>query len=75
MEYEETYHGRRIIVTTVEQTNGEWKAKAELVDTGGRTSVGAGSTDSYRSEEAARAAALSGAAAAIDASRIRKGKP
>jgi hypothetical protein len=75
MEYEETYYGRRIIVTTEQQPSGEWTSKAELLDAGGRTPVAGGSDARYLSEEIARSAALSAAAGAIDATRIRKGKP
>jgi hypothetical protein len=74
MEHEETYYGRRIIVTTVQQASGEWMSKAELLDARGRLPLGGGSGDRYPSEEAARRAALSAAAAAIDATRILKGK-
>lgn len=75
MEYEETYHGRTIIVTTVEQASGEWTSKAEFLDSGARVPIEGGPDDCYASEEEARRAALSFAAGAIDRTRISKGKP
>jgi len=75
MEYEETYYGRRIIVTTQQQASGEWTSLAELLDSGGRIPLGQGADDRYPSEEAARRAALTVAACTIDASRISRGKP
>ncbi len=75
MEYEETYHGQRIIVTTLQQPEGDWKSKAELLDSGKRVPIGETSDDRYSSEEEAKRAALSIAAAAIDRTRISKGKP
>jgi hypothetical protein len=75
MEYEETYHGQRIIVTTLQQPEGDWKSKAELLDSGKRILLGKTSDDRYPSEEEAKRAALSIAAGAIDRTRISKGKP
>jgi len=75
MEYEETYHGRRIIVTTLQQPEGDWKSKAELLDFGNRVFLGKTSDERYPSEEEAKRAALSIAAGAIDRIRISKGKP
>jgi hypothetical protein len=75
MEYEENYHGLCIIITTTQQANGDWKSKAELLDSGQRIPLERGSDDSYRSEEEARSAALSDAAGAIDRTRITRGKP
>lgn len=75
MEYEETYYGHRIIVTTLQQSTGDWKSKAELLDSGRRSRLGGGSDDRYPSEEEARRAALSVAAGAIDRTRIARGKP
>jgi hypothetical protein len=74
MEYEETYYGRRIVVTTQQEANGKWKSKAELLDAGSRIPL-VESSDDHHSEEAARSAALSAAAGSIDSTRIRKGKP
>ena len=39
VEYEETYHGRRIIITTLQHAEGDWTSKAELLDSGGRLPV------------------------------------
>jgi hypothetical protein len=73
MEYEETYHGQRIIVTT-QQREGAWTSKAELFDAGHRISLPSISEDLYSSEQEARRAALSAAAGAIDRTRISRGK-
>jgi hypothetical protein len=75
MEYEETYHGQRIIVTTLQQPEGDWKSKAELLDSGKRISLEKTPEDRYPSEEEAKRAALSVAAGAIDRTRILIGKP
>jgi hypothetical protein len=75
MEHDEFYHGQRFVVTTAQQAAGTWVWKAELVDASGRTPLGPSSDFSYPSEEAALRAARSAAAAAIDATRILKGKP
>lgn len=75
MEYEEKYHGRRIVVTTLKPGSGGWKAKAELLDDGRRIPVGEETGDEYPSEDEARRAALSVAVGAIDRARISKGKP
>jgi hypothetical protein len=74
MEYEETYYGQRIIVTTTQQPEGDWKSKAELLDSGKKIPLG-NLDDRYPSEEEAKRAALSFAAGAVDRTRIRKGKP
>jgi hypothetical protein len=75
MEYEEAYHGQRIIITTLQQAAGDWKSKAELLDAGRRISLRTSSDDRYPSEEEARLAALSAAAGEIDGTRISRGKP
>jgi hypothetical protein len=75
MEHEETYHGQRIIVTTLQQAAGDWKSKAELLDAGRRIPLGTRSDERYPSEEEARRAALSAAAGEIDGTRISRGKP
>ena len=75
MEYEEAYHGQRIIITTLQQPEGDWTARAELLDAGRRVPVASGLDNRYPSEAEARQAALSLAAGAIDRSRISKGKP
>jgi len=75
MEYEETYHGHCIIITTLQGPEGNWTSRAELLDSGRRIPVTEGSGNQYQSEEEARQAALSMGAAAIDRARISKGKP
>ena len=75
MEYEVTYHGQRIVIITLQQTEGDWKSKAELLDSGRRIPLVKVSNDRYFSEEEARRGALSAAAGAIDLTRISKGKP
>jgi hypothetical protein len=75
MQYEETYQGQRIIVTTLQQPEGDWTSRAELLDSGRRMPVAGGSDSRYQSEEEAKQAALSMAAGAIDRARISRGKP
>jgi hypothetical protein len=74
MEYQETYHGQHIIITTVQQADG-WTASAELLDSGQRIPLGPGSDTAYPTEPEARRAALSAAVEAIDRSRTSRGKP
>ncbi|MGZ4864668.1 MAG: hypothetical protein ACXV5H_07330 [Halobacteriota archaeon] len=74
MEYEEKYHGRRIIITTEQQADGEWTSHAALVDSGERTPV-APPAERYKLKEEDRQAALAVAAEAIDRTRISTGKP
>jgi hypothetical protein len=75
MEYEDTYRGQRIIITTLQQPDGDWKSKAELLDSGNRVPLGMTSDERDPSEEEAKRAALSIASDAIDRTRISKGKP
>ena len=76
MEYKEIYRGKNIIITTLQQAEGDWKAKAELLlNSGKRISIWSGSEEQYSSEEEARRAALSVAAGVIDRTRITMGKP
>ena len=76
MEYEESYHGERIIVTTRKKEAGAWTAKAERLDSQQhRVPLEGAPEEAHPSEEEARRAALSGAAAAIDRTRISRGKP
>lgn len=75
MEYEETYKGQRIVITTSQLGEGEWTARASLLDSGGRTPIASSTERGYRSEDEAKQAALSAAAGAIDRARISKGKP
>lgn len=75
MEYEEIYHGQRIIVTTLKDAEGTWKAKAELLSPQQRRiPVEGGQEEDYPSEEEAIRAVLSTATSAIDRTRISKGK-
>jgi hypothetical protein len=75
MEYEETYKGQRIVITTSQLGEGEWTAQAILLDSGGRTPIPSSIEQRYRSEYEAKQAALSAAAGAIDRARISIGKP
>jgi hypothetical protein len=74
MEYEETYHGERIIVTTLQRPDGTWDSKAEWLTSSGKILLGR-TNEAHSTEEAARTAARSIAAAAIDRTRISTGKP
>jgi hypothetical protein len=76
MEYEESYRGQRIIVTTAQHVPGSWNAKADLPDSRlSAVSPEEFPQEGYPSEEAAKRAALSAAAGAIDRSRTSRGKP
>lgn len=76
MEYQESYQGWQLIVTTQQGTTGAWISKADVLDAGQqRVVLVSGSDDAYPSEEEARRAALSAAAAAIDRTRASRGKP
>lgn len=75
MQYEETYQGQRIIITTAQRAAGGWEAQAQLPDAGKTISLERGSENVYPTEEEARRAARSAAAEAIDRSRITRGKP
>jgi hypothetical protein len=75
MEYEESYQGRRVIVTTKQEPAGAWTSRAELLDAGQRVPLIGGSKNVYASEEEARHEAFSAAAAAIDRARASRGKP
>ena len=75
MEYEEPYKGQRIIVTTRQATAGAWTSGAALIEAGQRAPLAGAYQDAYGSEEEARRAALSAAAAAIDRARASRGKP
>jgi hypothetical protein len=80
MKFVETYKGQIITVTTTRATDGGWTASAQIV-LGGKTVIvepdrtNNPSDKSFRSEESAKAAALSAAVAAIDRSRVSIGKP
>ena len=76
MEYEETYKGQRIVITTSQLGGGEWTAQASLLDSGGgKTPIVSSLEQRYLSEDEAKQAALSVAAGAIDRTRISRGKP
>jgi hypothetical protein len=75
MEYKETYLGVPIIVTTTQVPAGGWSSEAVLVESGQRVTAAGTSEVVYESEEAARRAALSAAAGAIDRARASRGKP
>jgi hypothetical protein len=74
MEYEESYHGERIIITTEKNAAGAWTAKAEQLDAQEQRVLLA-EREAHPSEEEAKRAALSAAAEAIDRTRISRGKP
>jgi hypothetical protein len=74
MEYLELYHGREIIITTLQQGAGDWRATAELLDSGIRVPLSEEMDKGYRTEDEAREAALSAAAGTIDLTRVSKGK-
>lgn len=75
MKHEETYYGRRIIVTTMKHSEGYWTSQAEVFDSERKNPVSMVSEKRFKSEEEAKQSALSMAAGAIDGTRIFKGKP
>jgi hypothetical protein len=75
MEHEEWYHGRRIVLTTEQLATRVWTFRAVLHDDEGRASLVVETGQKYGSEEEARRAALSAAAAAVDRDRTARGKP
>ena len=75
MEYEELYRGVPIILTTTQVPAGGWSSEAVLLEAERRVAVAGVSEVVYESEEAARRAALSAAAGAIDRARASRGKP
>jgi hypothetical protein len=75
MEYQETYQGQQIIVSTAQGATGAWTSVAEFVVAGQTVSLAGGPEEAYASEEEARRAALSVAAAEIDRTRATRGKP
>ena len=74
MEYEETYYGQQIVITTI-QKGGGWAVQVDLLDSGKRTPLWGDTDRIYPTEDDARGAARSAAAAAIDRARTSKGKP
>ena len=75
MEYEESYLGVRILLTTTEVRPGGWTSQAALLETGQRVAVASDNDVVYESEDEARRAARSAAAGAIDRARASRGKP
>jgi hypothetical protein len=75
MEYEESYRGVPIILTTTQVPAGGWSSGALLLEAGRRVTVAGLSEVVYESEEAARRAARSAAAGAVDRARASRGKP
>jgi hypothetical protein len=73
MEHEETYKGTTIHIRTIRAPDGAWQASAEVAN---QTSVAPlAAPGTYASEQEARSAALSTAAAHVDRSRAGVGKP
>jgi hypothetical protein len=73
MEHEETYKGTKIRIRTDRAPDGAWQASAEVAN---QTSVAPlAAPGTYASEQEARSAALSTAAAHVDRSRAGVGKP
>jgi hypothetical protein len=75
MEYQEAYQGRRVVVRTAQGAEGTWTHQVEFCDEGVNTPVADLAQQTYASEEEARGAGLSAAAAAIDRARAGQGKP
>ena len=75
MQYEESYQGQRVFLTTIETPQGTWGWEAEIVDDGHNVSIAGTSGDMYGTEEEAHRAARSAAAATIDRARASRGKP
>jgi uncharacterized protein DUF6566 len=75
MRHEESYQGRRVVVTTTQQAAGTWTAAVEVAGDGEEVSVTPDPREAHASEEQARRAGLSAAAAAIDRARASRGKP
>jgi hypothetical protein len=72
--YEESYQGERVVLTTTQLADGAWTWEAEIGDTPG-VLLANDRGNRYGREEDAQSAARSSAAAAIDRSRISRGKP
>ncbi|MGA8601733.1 MAG: hypothetical protein WB663_10095 [Beijerinckiaceae bacterium] len=73
MEHEETYKGTKIRIRTGRAPDGAWQATAEVANQTSAAPLAAPGT--YASEQEARSAALSAAAAEVDRSRAGTGKP
>lgn|GEM_PF-4375495 len=72
MEHEETYKGLKIRIRADRSADGTWQASAQLADQAGQSIAAPGN---FSSEQEARNAALSAAAAEVDRSRAKVGKP
>jgi hypothetical protein len=72
--YEESCQGERVVLTTTQLADGAWTWEAEIGEAPG-VLVANDSGTTYGREEDAQSAARSAAAAAIDRSRISRGKP
>ena len=75
MQYQESYQGQHIAVTTEQGPSGEWNYQTQLLEGGNARFLAAGESEGYPSEEQARRAGFSAAAAAIDRGRSGRGKP
>jgi hypothetical protein len=73
MEHEETYKGAKIRIRTDRAPDGAWQGTAEVSNQPIAAPLAAPGT--YASEQEARSAALSAAAAEVDRSRAGTGKP
>lgn len=74
MRYEESCQGERVVLTTTQLADGAWTWEAEIGEAPGVLLANDSGT-TYGREEDAQSAARSAAAAAIDRSRISRGKP
>ena len=74
MEYQESYRGEPIVITTERRSDGRWTATAEH-RTGGRRTVVSSRGATFDSEEDARQHALTEAVNALDRARTATGKP
>ena len=71
MRHEESLQGHRMVVTTTLDEAGRWTATATLADSGERVVL----EGAYPTEDQARRAAFSAAAATVDRARASRGKP
>ena len=74
MEHEETYKGAKIRIRTDRAPDGAWQGTAE-VSNQPIAAAPLAAPGTYASEQEARSAALSAAAAEVDRSRAGTGKP
>jgi hypothetical protein len=74
VQHNESYHGRKVIVTTTQRKDGRWTYRAEVLD--GQPAVPVpGADEKYPTEEDAARAGFSAAAAAVDRAGTSRGKP